>query len=161
VVGVIGAKPTTRALDSRELTTDELVLVVPAGHRWWERDAITVAELCEEPMVMRERGSGSREAIERALESIGLDLGALRVAGEMGSTQAIKQGVRAGVGVALISRRAVEDECRALLLHCVTLRDLTIARSFHLVVHRDRSRSPLALAFLEFVESAFPGRASQ
>lgn len=159
-VGVVGAKPTSRGLDSRELMTDELVVVVPANHPWSQRDAITVAELRGEPMVMRERGSGSREAIERALESIGLDLAALRVTGEMGSTQAIKQGVRAGVGIALISQRAVEDECRAHLLHCVKVRDLTVARGFHLILHRDRSRSPLAVAFLEFIESAFPGPAS-
>jgi DNA-binding transcriptional LysR family regulator len=160
-VGVIGAKPTSRALDSRELTTDELVVVVPAGHPWAARDAITLAELRGEPIVMRERGSGSREAVERALESIGLDLAALRVTGEMGSTQAIKQGVRAGIGISLISKRAVEDECRARLLHCVKVRDLTVTRGFHLILHRDRSRSPLAVAFLEFIESAFPGPASQ
>jgi DNA-binding transcriptional LysR family regulator len=159
-VGIVGAKPASRVLESRELLSDELVVVVPAGHPWSERDAITVAELRGEPMVVRERGSGSRDAIERALGSVGLDLGALRITGEMGSTQAIKQGVRAGVGVALISKRAVEDECRARLLHCVKVRDLKVARAFHQILHRDRSRSPLAAAFLEFVESAFPGPAS-
>ena len=74
---------------------------------------------------------------------------------------AIKQGVRSGVGVSVLSRRAVEDECRARLVHCVTVRDLKVDRSFHLVVHRDRSRSPLALAFLEFLESTFPLPSSQ
>jgi DNA-binding transcriptional LysR family regulator len=73
--------------------------------------------------------------------------------GEIASTQAIKQAVRAGVGVSIVSRRAVEDECRAGLLACVKLRDVSIARAFHLVTHRDRSRSPLAQAFLAFVES--------
>ena len=92
--------------------------------------------------------------MERALETGGLDLGAFRVVGEMGSTQAIKQAVRAGVGVSLISRRAVEEECRARLLVCVTMRDLTISRAFYLVTHRDRSRSPLAQAFLTFLESS-------
>jgi DNA-binding transcriptional LysR family regulator len=55
----------------------------------------------------------------------------------------------------------VEEECRAGLVHCVKVRDLKVDRSFHLVVHRDRSRSPLALAFLEFLESSFPAPASQ
>jgi DNA-binding transcriptional LysR family regulator len=71
----------------------------------------------------------------------------------MGSTQAVKQAVRAGVGIALISKRAVEDECRAGLLACVKVKDLRIARAFHLVTHRDRTRSPLAEAFVEFIES--------
>src|SRR2546425_36356 len=81
-------------------------------------------------------------------------------AGEMGSTRAVKQAVRAGVGIAMISKRAVEDECRARLLSCVKVRDLNVTRSFHLVTHRDRTRSPLAQAFLEFVESQAADRTS-
>ena len=65
-----------------------------------------------------------------------------------------------GIGITLISKRAVEDECHAQLLHCVRIQDLRVARSFYLVTHRDRSRSPLATAFLEFVESQFPAGAS-
>ncbi len=77
-----------------------------------------------------------------------------------GSTQAVKQAVRAGVGVALISKRAVVDECLARLLHCVKVTDLKISRSFYLVTHRDRTRSPLAQAFVDFLESQAPALAS-
>jgi DNA-binding transcriptional LysR family regulator len=111
-------------------------------------------------MVVRERGSGSREAVEHALQEAGVSLASLRLVGEMGSTQAIKQAVRAGVGIALISRRAVEDECRAGLLACVKVKDLRVARAFYLATHRDRTRSPLAQAFVEFIESQPPERAS-
>jgi DNA-binding transcriptional LysR family regulator len=57
------------------------------------------------------------------------------------------------VGLSVISRRAVVDECRAGLLVGVPLRDVAVERAFHLVTHRERSRSPLAEAFLAFVES--------
>lgn len=157
-VGVVGARPAGRALESRELMTDELVVVVPAAHAWAERRTVTLAELRGEPLIMRERGSGSREAMERALAEVGLDLSTFRIVGEMGSTQAIKQAVRASVGISLISRRAVEDECRASLLACVKIKDLKIARAFYLVTHRDRTRSPLAQAFVAWLESqAFGG----
>ena len=159
-VGVVGAKPASRALEAKELMSDEIVVVVPAGHSWAARRMTTLADLQKEPMIVRERGSGSREAIEHALHEAGLSLAGMRVVGEMGSTQAIKQAVRAGVGIALISRRAVEDECRAGLLACVKVKDLRVARAFHLVMHRDRTRSPLAQAFVEFVESQRPARAS-
>jgi DNA-binding transcriptional LysR family regulator len=152
-VGVVGARPAGRALESRELMTDELVVVVPAGHPWTERRTVALAELRGEPLIMRERGSGSREAMERALGEAGLDLSTFRIVGEMGSTQAIKQAVRARVGVSVISRRAVEDECRASLLACVKIKDLKVARAFHLVTHRDRTRSPLAQAFVTWLES--------
>jgi DNA-binding transcriptional LysR family regulator len=159
-LGVVGARPASRALEAKELMPDELVIVVPSTHAWAARRTATVADLQKEPMIVRERGSGSREAIEHALHEAGLSLASLRVAGEMGSTQAVKQAVRAGVGIALISKRAVEDECRAGLLACVKIKDLRIARAFHLITHRDRTRSPLAQAFVEFVESQPLPRAS-
>lgn len=159
-VGVVGARPASRALDSKELMPDELVVVVPSTHSWAVRHTATLADLQKEPMLMRERGSGSRDAIEHALHEAGISLASLRIVGEMGSTQAIKQAVRAGVGIALISKRAVEDECRAGLLACVKIKDLRVARAFHLVTHRDRTRSPLAQAFLDFVESQRPSRSS-
>jgi DNA-binding transcriptional LysR family regulator len=160
-IGVVGARPGSRVLIARELMADRMVIIVPADHPWSRRESVTLAEIRAEPLVLRERGSGTREALERALAEAGTDLTAFRVAGEMGSTQAVKQAVRAGIGVTLISKLAVEDECRARLLICVHVQDLEFQRSFHLVTHRDRSRSPLAQAFLEFVESQFTDRASQ
>jgi DNA-binding transcriptional LysR family regulator len=152
-IGLVGAAPASRAVEGRQLMADELVVVVGAEHPWAARDAVSLDDLRAEPMILRERGSGSRETFERALEAAGLDLGVFRVVGEIASTQAIKQAVRAGVGVSLISRRAVVDECRARLLACVKIAGLTVSRAFHLVTHRDRARSPLAQAFLTFVES--------
>jgi DNA-binding transcriptional LysR family regulator len=155
-LGVVGARPAARTLQARELMPDELVVVVPAGHPWASRRTVTLKELQAEPMVVRERGSGSRDAVEHALHEAGVSLTSLRVVGEMGSTQAVKQAVRAGVGIALISPRAVQDECRAGLLACVKIKDLQVARAFYLVTHRDRTRSPLAQAFVEFLESHPP-----
>jgi DNA-binding transcriptional LysR family regulator len=159
-IGVVGAAPAARVLEGRPLMADELVIVVGAEHPWATRATVSLDELKVEPMIVRERGSGSRQTFERALEGVGLDLGGFRIVGEIASTQAIKQAVRAGVGVSLISRRAVEDECRARLLACVGISDLTVTRAFHLVTHRDRTRSPLAQAFLAFVESHLTSRPS-
>jgi DNA-binding transcriptional LysR family regulator len=152
-VGVVGAPPASKSLQARTLMDDDIVIAVPSGHAWARRASVTVEDLKGEPLLLRERGSGSREAVERALAERGLGFGDFRIVGEMGSTQAIKQAVRAGVGVSLISRRAVADECRAGLLTCVGITGLEIRRSFHLVTSRERTRSPLAEAFLEFIES--------
>jgi len=159
-LAVVGARPGQRTLEARELMADELVVVVPAEHAWARRETVTLAEVQVEPMVVRERGSGSRQALERALDAGGTSLAAFRVVGEMGSTQAIKQAVRAGVGISLISRRAVEDECRAGIVVCLKIARLDVRRGFYLVTHRDRTRSPLGLAFLAFLESQFPSPVS-
>jgi DNA-binding transcriptional LysR family regulator len=159
-LAVSGAPPTSRALEARTLMRDELVVTVGAQHPWAARGTVTLADVKAEPLIVRERGSGSRAALERALAETGANLATFRIVGEMGSTQAIKQAVRAGVGVSLISRRAVDDECRTALLHCVGLKDLKIERSFYLVTHRERTRSPLAQAFVAFIESQVSAGAS-
>ena len=152
-VAVVGARPASRALHSRELMPDELVIVVPAGHPWAARKTVSIDELRREPMVVRERGSGSRQAIEHVLDEASLSLASFRIVGEMGSTQAIKQAVKAGVGVSLVSKRAVEEECKSGLLWCLRVKDLKVTRSFHLATHKERSRSPLAEAFRLFLEA--------
>jgi DNA-binding transcriptional LysR family regulator len=150
-LGVVGARPDHRSLEATELMPDELVLVVPPGHPWFGRDRATLDDLRSEPLIVREPGSGSRAALERALEGIGTDLSALRVVAEMGSTSAIKQGVKAGVGLSIVSKRAVEEECRHGLLWCLPIEGLRFTRHFFTVTHTGRSRSPLCQAFLDFL----------
>jgi DNA-binding transcriptional LysR family regulator len=152
-LGVVGARLPHRSLEYRELMPDDVVVVVPGAHPWHSKKQVTREELRVEPLLIRERGSGTRAALERALTEAGLDLGAFRIVGEMGSTQAIKQAVKAGVGVSVISKRAVEEECRAGLLWCVRVKDLKVTRSFYVATHKDRSRSPLAEAFRSFLEA--------
>ena len=152
-LSVVGARLPHRGVDYHELMADDIVVVVPAAHPWHGRAEITIEELRSEPLLIREQGSGTRAALERALTDARLDLGAFRVVGEMGSTQAIKQAVRANVGLSIVSRRAVNEECRGGLLWCLRIANLTIARSFYLATHKERSRSPLAEAFRAFVEA--------
>jgi DNA-binding transcriptional LysR family regulator len=152
-IGVVGAVPSSRALESRPLMADDLVLAVPPDHPWVSRKTVSVDDVKTEPLILRERGSGSRETLESGLKQLGTGLEAFHIVGEIASTQAVKQAIRAGLGVSFVSRLAVEDECRARILACVKVRDLNVTRAFHVVTHRDRSRSPLAQAFLTFVES--------
>jgi DNA-binding transcriptional LysR family regulator len=152
-VAVVGARLPQRGLEYRELMPDEEVVVVPAGHRWQGRDEITLEDLAGEPLLIRERGSGTRAALEAALERAGVDLASLRIAGEIGSSQAIKQAVKAGLGVTVISRIAVEEEARQGVLTRLRIRDLPVTRSFHVLTHKERSRSPVAEAFRLFLEA--------
>ena len=159
-VGVVGVVPGSRALEARQLMADDLVLVVPPEHPWAARKTVALDDVRREPLIVRERGSGSRETLEHGLKRRGLDLADFHVVGEIASTQAVKQAVRAGVGVSFISHRAVVDECSARTLVCVKVRDLDVTRAFYLVTHRERSRSPLAQAFLAFIESQPAARSS-
>jgi DNA-binding transcriptional LysR family regulator len=153
-VGVVGADPNGRGLEVKPLMPDELVLVVPAGHPWQGRATVTLDELRTEPLIVREPGSGSRQTLEEALEAAGRSLLDMRVVAEMGSTSAIKQAIKAGIGVSVMSSRAVEDECRLGLLACIKFQDLPVTRQFYVITHASRSRSPLCRAFLDFLETS-------
>ena len=63
-VGVVGARPAPRTLVARELMEDELVVVVPADHPWSGTGQVRLADVEQEPLLVRERGSGSRETLE-------------------------------------------------------------------------------------------------
>jgi DNA-binding transcriptional LysR family regulator len=152
-LGVVGARLSHRGVDYKELMPDDVVVVVPAAHPWHGRRQITLEELRGEPLLIRERGSGTRAALEAALGEAKQDLSSFRLVGEMGSTQAIKQAVKAGVGISVVSKRAVEEECKAGVLWCLRIKDLKVVRSFYLATHKERSRSPLAEAFRVFVEA--------
>src|SRR5262249_21303581 len=140
-----------RGIEYKELMPDEVVVVVRGTHAWRGRTEVTLDEVREEPLLIRERGSGTRAAIEAALSEAGTDLRAFRLVGEMGPTQAIKQAVKAGVGASLVSKRAVEEECGSGRLWCLHIKDVTITRAFHLATHKERSRSPLSDAFRIFL----------
>ncbi len=151
-LGVVGARMELGDLNFRELATDRLVLVAPATPEWRCRDEITLEELRQIPFILREPGSGTRLMFEQALAPWGLSLQDLRVVADLGSTTAVKEAVKAGLGVSVLSRLAVKDDLRAGLAHTVRIHELDgLERKFFAVVHEKRSLSPLAKAFLDFL----------
>lgn len=154
-LGFVGAR---RAGDSslrfEELAlADRLVLVAPAGSRWDGVAAVGIEQLCREPLVVREPGSGTRLVFEQRLEALGRGLGELNVVAELGSTAAVKQAVLAGAGLAVVSRLAIQQEVGAGLLKVLAMPELDpLERRFFRVTHARRARSPLCEAFLQWLD---------
>ncbi len=105
--GIIGAKISNSRLQFTPFVEDELILVVPRGHRWWNKTA-TINELADEPFVMREAGSGTRISMEKRLAEYGIATDSLNVITEMGSTTAVKQAIRQSLDF-LFTKRAVDE----------------------------------------------------
>lgn len=125
-----GPRPPGR-LRSKELLSDELLIVVPAGHPWSRRRRpITAQQLAGTPLVLRETGSGTREVLTDALESRGLGVTA---AMELGSTTAIKAAAMSGTAPAVVSALAVRAELRAGELVAISCDDLRLERTIRAI----------------------------
>ncbi|WP_338833046.1 selenium metabolism-associated LysR family transcriptional regulator [Neomoorella humiferrea] len=135
---------------------DELVIIVSTNHPWSCRGEITPEELQAEPLILREKGSGTRQVAEAGLKQVGLNPANLKVIMELGSTQAIKEAVEAGLGAAIISRLAVKKESRHNLLREVRLKGADFRRTFHLAYSRHKHHSAAAQAFLDFLRATPP-----
>ena len=150
-LGVVGARIKNSKLEYHRLFDDELVLAISASHRWAKRMSINLDELVDAPFIMREQGSGTRMMMLRILEKAGFDPQRLNVVAEMGSTDAIRQAIKAEVGVSILSRRAIADDLNLQQLLKIPIGDFHFTRHFYLVTNKKRSRSPLGQAFVDFL----------
>jgi DNA-binding transcriptional LysR family regulator len=151
-LGLVGGRADGPHLEFRRFACDELVLVVPRGHRWWRMRVVPLADLVAQPLIQRERGSGSRRCLERSLERLGVAPTDLNVVLELGSTEAIKEAVRRRVGVAVLSRRAVRAEVKAGHLRALQVEGLTLDRDIYLVRDRRRGLPGPARLFVALVD---------
>jgi DNA-binding transcriptional LysR family regulator len=145
IVGGHALRPGQECLAAGML--DELVLIVSPAHAWARRRDVTPESLAEEPLLVREEGSATRSVTERALQRV-----KFRVAMELDHTEAIKQGVMAGLGVAFVSLYAVQGEIAAGRLRALRLRGVRIQRHFHVIHHEARRVTASARAFMQLFE---------
>jgi LysR family transcriptional regulator, low CO2-responsive transcriptional regulator len=152
-LGMVGRKADSPHLEFRYLASDRMMLIVPPGHAWSRRKRVSVKQLREHPLILREVGSGLRHCFEKSLERAGLSPTELRVVLELGSNEAIKEAVLQDVGLAILSVYAVRKELRSGLLHALEVRGIRCDRDMYIVRDLRRVLPPPALLFLAFLES--------
>lgn len=136
-------------LCARVVATDELVVVVAPRHRWASRGGpLARDELAQGPLVLRERGSGTRETLQHVLGELHEDVPHL----ELASTTAIKEAVQAGDGAAVLSALAVARELRDGLLVRVEVADVDLRRRLRAVWRGSAHLPTAAMALLSIAE---------
>jgi DNA-binding transcriptional LysR family regulator len=151
--GLIGAPWDDRRIVLEEVFSDELVLAVHPEHPWAGGRAASLEDLAKEPFILRERGSGTRRVMAQALEAHGFNPARLHVVAEIGSTEAIRQGIKARIGVSILSSHAVAEDIRRGTIAGIEIEGVSITRSFYLVQRKNRESSPLCIAFLKHLRS--------
>jgi DNA-binding transcriptional LysR family regulator len=139
-------------LASETWRTDVMALIVSPQHRFASSDSpIGCAELCDEILIVREPGSGSREVVTQSLSE--KDIEPQRTL-EIGSTEAIKQAVAAGLGVAIVSTATISDQVKLGRLRIVPIHDLRIERTLWQLKAPGRIEIPASLAFEKIIRQS-------
>jgi DNA-binding transcriptional LysR family regulator len=153
-LGLIEGPPNRTDVKCQKFVEDEIVLVVPPSHEWAALGdvggAVDPAALRTAAVILRERGSGTRQVVEDALKRARIDVGKLRIAMELDSTESIKSAIAAGIGVGFVSRWALGREISLGLLRTVPVRGLRIRRYFQFVYASGPTPAGIAGEFLRF-----------
>lgn len=157
-LAIIGRCPENRKLDYIALASDLLVLIVAPQHPWCALGMISLEELENEPLIARESGSGSEQALLRELQRINFDTGKLQVAARLGSNEAVRRVVAGGYGCAFVSERSVRRELEAGELRQISVGEMRVERNFWIARLRGRTPSPAACAVAELLFATYrPG----
>jgi DNA-binding transcriptional LysR family regulator len=172
-LGFAGEPGTKEGLGQVKLVEDELILIaspdteIPgAGATEAEQagpglPSIELYDCIDKPFILREPGSATRKVFEKALKKqLGKSF-SLNVIGYLESQEAIKEAVKTGLGLTVISRKAVEQELKAGLLAGYRVKDLPLQRNFYLVFRKKRILPPLSDAFLKFAVQFFNAKSAE
>jgi len=158
-LGLVGRKIENANLSFKEFATDEMVVIVAPKHRWFKSKRVSFQRFRKEPLILREKGSGSRWCLEQALASTGHSLDDCQIALELGSNEAIKEAIFQGMGLSVISTHAVHKEIKAKQLYAVQVSELVLERKLFVVADKRRVLPAPARIFLYFLEGC-PGTGS-
>lgn len=150
--GTIGITLENPVLRQEYLFKDELVVIAPRQHPLTKKKSITLEDFVEEPLIVREAGSGTRLAIENKLIEKGIAPDKLKIRLELGSTEAVINAVAAGLGISLVSRFAVKSRANAGEIAVLNVRELPLERGLYFITRRDQVISPLVEAFYNFLK---------
>lgn len=132
-LGLVEGPVTRHRLKIERFMRDELVVIVPSHHPWSDKKEISPQDLIMAQLIVREPGSGTRKVIEETLLSAGLDWGALDIEMELGSSEAIKGAVEAGLGIGIVSKWTLLKEMKLGSLVPLRIAGLPIYRNFNMI----------------------------
>ena len=144
--GFVGGHLAGDEVDVLSWLTDELVLIVPPTHRLATKKIVKRQDLVKERFIGRESGSATRATVADRLKQGEIQLETVM---EMENPESLKKAVQCGLGIAFISKFAVETELKAKALAAVKIQKLEISRELKIVYRKDKHLSKAARAFIE------------
>lgn len=153
VEGMLEKDKEDQELLTEKFSEDDLVLVTSYDHRWKDRTEINLEELTEEKMIWREAISGTRGLVEQYLHERGV-LVNIQASIELGSLQAIKSSVEAGLGISILPKLTIAKELKYSLLREVKIKDFHLKRDLYVVRKKTRFSQAGLDPFVDFIKKS-------
>lgn len=136
-LAVVEGKLKDDRINSLLLDTDSLVVVLSNNHPLADRASITINELKKEPLILRRPSSGTRNLFKAHLESQNISLGEFNVILEVDNIATIKDLIRRGIGVSILSRSVCLDELKKGKIAALPIENLSMIREINILYHKD------------------------
>lgn len=154
-LGIVGAKSEQKSIQQKSLIKDEMMLVIPADHRWAKREIISFETLKNEPFIKRESESGTWKSFCKNLKKAGFDCDDLNIVAVIKHTNGVISAIKQQLGVSVLSPIAIADDLQANRLKTLRIQGIDLSRNFYLTWNADRSLSPITKLLLEFIETGY------
>ncbi|RMG66607.1 MAG: LysR family transcriptional regulator [Nitrospirae bacterium] len=150
-IGLVEGEVSRQKIKTKKLIEDELCLALPPQHPLAKRKEVSIFSITNEPLIIREEGSGTRQVIEKYLSKHGITTQNLKITLILGSTESIKQAVENGMGLAIISRWAALKEAKFGTLKLLSFKEEKLMREFTLITQKNEVLSYAAEDFLDYL----------
>jgi DNA-binding transcriptional LysR family regulator len=151
-IGILGEKYFPEKIVYIPFMKERLVLITPTDLK--PEDPVSVNILIDLPFIFRTAGSGTQATVEKFLKKYGVHSSSLNIVAYFDSVQAVKQGVKAGLGVSIISEIAAADYSKYNLVNSYQLDMITEKRVFYIAYNKQKTLSPLIKEFIDVSLSA-------
>ncbi|HIY00760.1 MAG TPA: LysR family transcriptional regulator [Candidatus Blautia faecipullorum] len=136
---------------------DSLVIAAPVTDHYLQMEGkkLTFQDFIRDPIIIREKGSGTKKEMDLFLEKIGVAPTELNVVARMNDLESIKKSIVNGLGISILSARSVQDLKKTKQILLFTLDEAVHTRSFYIVYSKNRILKPHVRQFIHFVQDFY------
>ena len=155
--GLVGQKTEEETCCFLPFCQDSLVIATPVNEHYlnFQGKDVSFRDFVQEPLIMRENGSGTKKELDRFLEKLGISVSGLNVIARMNDLEAIKKSIVNGLGISILSARSVSDLQKTRQLLLFPLEESAHLRTFYIVYNKNRILKPHVKQFLHFVQNYY------
>jgi len=153
LLGIVSDKVEHKMVEPLAVIEDALVLATPPG--FVEKKQITMPELLRMPFLMWSEGSEMHRTMEKGHSARGVSLKGLNVVAMLGSNEAVREAVKSGLGVSILSKFSIKDDLEAGRIDEVGIMGIQMLQSYYVIAHAKRTLSAEYRAFVDFLKEKF------